>query len=32
MDAGAKLIAAGPTAPGWRKFRAGDYKGAVVGL
>jgi hypothetical protein len=32
MDARTKLIAAGLTAPGWRKFRAGDYQGAVVGL
>jgi hypothetical protein len=31
MDAHAKLAQAGASAPGWSKFRSGDYKGAVTG-
>jgi len=29
MDAHAKLAQAGASAPGWTKFRSGDYQGAA---
>jgi hypothetical protein len=32
MDAHGKLVAAGASAPGWSKFRTGDYQGAASGL